>query len=210
MHINVSSKLACVIATMIWESFVPVFRRTSGTVTVQLSVPAHIEAESTRLQLHNICDFPTFREPQGHDMYRHGHSGNMYPTRQVIPKLCASHYVKVPHVDILVLVRHGMPLHVGYVNISFIYALHKNHVVSPTLIATLHFQNPYQTFEQHGRSCLQRASLCGQLPVRLFEFILLGLRFKVLIIQLHSNSTLLSASNHLAVVVCNKANCCAK
>lgn len=53
--------------------------------------------------------------------------GVMYPPRQVIRKLCAPHNIIVSEVDMLVLVRHGKSLCLGYVNMIFILDLHKKH-----------------------------------------------------------------------------------
>jgi hypothetical protein len=45
---------------------------------------------------------------------------DVYPTRQVIHKLCASDNVEIQVVDIFVMVRHGVTLHSGITNISFV------------------------------------------------------------------------------------------
>ena len=51
--------------------------------------------------------------------------GVMYPPRHIIRKLCAPHNIIVHVIDMLVLVRHGISLRLGYVNISFILDWHK-------------------------------------------------------------------------------------
>ena len=130
-HTNAISINPCVIGTTIWESIVPVSHRIFGIVIARLSLPAHIGSENadfncktsllilhpSSCEVHNLHSSGLQSLASMFNKHQKQLGRDMYPTRQVIHKLRASHNIKVPDVDMLILVRHGLSLQSGYVNI---------------------------------------------------------------------------------------------
>ena len=126
---NCNWVIGCTIA---W-SIVPVSHRISGIVIARLSLPAHHRGRKMRPSIaqHFFWSY-TLQDAKFKTCLPLGEKSitpmlqkhkkhvrrNMYPTRHVIHKLGASHHIKVPEVDMLVLVRHGISLRSGHVSMS--------------------------------------------------------------------------------------------